>query len=115
MMSEKFTPGPWWTDAVYNEEDLGCSIIAANTDCGPMPGNPTRGQVAFATEILPEDAETAKANAHLIAAAPDLYAALESLRGNVIGWGDDSQIEAISDDLRAASAALARARGGSND
>jgi hypothetical protein len=113
MMSEKFTPGPWWTDAVYNEEDLGCSIIAANTDCGPMPGNPTRGQVAFATEILPEDAETAKANAHLIAAAPDLHHSLKNIveiieRDSGLIFNNRGQW------LYAARKALAKARGGSN-
>ena len=69
------TPGPWWTDAQYSEEEAGCSIIAANTDSGPLPGNPTRGQVAFATMLLPEYAEECKANARLIAAAPDLLEA----------------------------------------
>lgn len=74
-MSETFTPGPWWTDAQYLEDEFGCCIIAANTDCGPLPGNPTRGQVAFAIDILPENAPICQANARLISAAPDLYEA----------------------------------------
>ena len=68
------TPGPWWTDAKYDGSEFGCSVIAARTDCGPLPGNPTRGQVAFATAILPDDARECEANARLIAAAPDLLA-----------------------------------------
>ena len=76
MSAEKVahTPGPWWTDARYDGAEMGCAIIAANTDCGPLPGNPTRGQVAFATAILNMDARRCEANARLIAAAPDLLA-----------------------------------------
>jgi hypothetical protein len=68
------TPGPWWTDAAYDGKEMGCSIIAARTDCGPLPGNPTRGQVAYATAILNTQARECEANARLIAAAPDLLA-----------------------------------------
>ena len=73
----KFTPGPWWTDETYGEDEGGIAIIAANTDCGPLPGNPTRGMVAFAHELLIDRAKICQANARLIAAAPDMYAALQ--------------------------------------
>lgn len=75
----KYTPGPWWTDAKYDGKEMGCSIIAARTDSGPLPGNPTRGQVAFATAILNTQARECEANAKLIAAAPDLLEALIDL------------------------------------
>tara|TARA_R110002020_G_scaffold276125_1_gene491405 strand:+ start:19 stop:360 length:342 start_codon:yes stop_codon:yes gene_type:complete len=75
MEKPKFTPGPWWTDGQYNEDEAGLAVIAANTDSGPLPGNPTRGMVAFASELLSENAQTCAANARLISAAPDLYAA----------------------------------------
>lgn len=77
------TPGPWWTDGIYREDEMGVSVIAARTDCGPLPGNPTRGQVAFVTMILAEYAQEASANAHLIAAAPDLLSALKLTAGNI--------------------------------
>lgn len=48
----KSTPGPWWTDAKYNGAEMGCAIIAARTDSGPLPGNPTRGMVAAAPRLL---------------------------------------------------------------
>lgn len=102
-----WTPGPWWTDAAYDEDDLGCSIIAANPDHGPMPGNPTRGQVAFSTAILPEDVETAQANAHLIAAAPAMAEALEQLLDDM---GDDGLCVCPAAKQQAI-AALALARG----
>ena len=74
-MSE-FTPGPWWTDETYSENEGGIAIIAANTDCGPLPGNPTRGMVAFASELLIDRASICQCNARLIAAAPEMYDAL---------------------------------------
>jgi hypothetical protein len=73
------TPGPWWTDAQYREEEYGIPIIAARTDCGPLPGNPTRGMVAWANEVLPENSARCQADARLIAAAPCLLEALENL------------------------------------
>ena len=75
----EFTPGPWWTNEGYSENEGGIAVIAANTDCGPLPGNPTRGMVAFATELLIDRAKICQANARLIAAAPDLYAVLEDI------------------------------------
>jgi len=66
------TPGPWWTDARYNGREMGCAIIAASTDCGPLPGNPTRGMVAWSSAILNTEARRCEANARLIAMAPDL-------------------------------------------
>ena len=67
-----YTPGPWWTSGKYSGREMGCSIIAANPSAGPAPGNPTRGQVAFATAILNTDARRCEGDARLIAAAPDL-------------------------------------------
>lgn len=71
------TPGPWWTDEEYCAEEAGIAIIAANTDCGPLPGNPTRGMVAWSSELLPEHADRCAANARLMAAAPDMLDALQ--------------------------------------
>ena len=66
------TPGPWWTDARYDGREMGCAIIAARTDCGPLPGNPTRGMVAWSSAILNTESRRCEANARLIAMAPDL-------------------------------------------
>jgi hypothetical protein len=74
-MAAKYTPGPWWTDAKYDGREMGCAIIAARTDAGPLPGNPTRGVVAFASAPLNTEARQCEANARLITAAPDLLEA----------------------------------------
>lgn len=110
MNETKWTPGPWWTDAVYDEEDCGCSI----------------GRVAFAIEILPDHAEVAKANAHLIAAAPDMADALKPFE-KALAWFEarmtEDEMKFMNEktfmigceitvaDLRNAVAALAKARG----
>jgi hypothetical protein len=72
----KATPGPWWTDARYDGREMGCAVIAARTDCGPMPGNPTRGMVAFVTVHSNLQARECEANARLIAAAPTMRSLL---------------------------------------
>lgn len=78
---EAGTGGPWWTDGKYSVDECGVAIIAARTDCGPMPGNPTRGMAAWASEILPENADRCEANARRIARLPDLEAAyIEAVR-----------------------------------
>ena len=66
------TPGPWWSDTRYDGREMGCAIIAARTDCGPLPGNPTRGMVAWSSAILNTESRRCEANARLIAMAPDL-------------------------------------------
>src|SRR6185503_10767118 len=64
----KATPGPWWTNGRYDGRECGCAIIAARTDCGPLPGNPTRGMVAFASALINTEARQCEATAHHIAA-----------------------------------------------
>lgn len=89
----KHTPGPWqWTQHF----DPTISIYKDGF-----------GQIA---RLYDSSAGTGKANARLIAAAPDLLAALKSI---AIAWKDevlvhDDQREA----MRAATAAIAKATGG---
>ena len=102
------TPGPWWTDAEYEPEELGCAVIAANTDCGPLPGNPTRGMVAWCSMLIHERARECEENARLIALAPSLAATvieqqaeIERLRvtlGNLWAWCRNWDSEFIYDD-----------------
>jgi hypothetical protein len=70
------TMGPWWTDGKYDGRQWGCAIIAARTDCGPLPGNPTRGMVAWSKAMLNTEARRCEANARFIAATRDLVPAM---------------------------------------
>lgn len=85
-MNTKFTPGPW---------------RYCPTNNGHMIGGSGNGYIAEARQI--RDVPETKANAHLIAAAPDLYNALATIEN------DDGHIPAFAWDLR--NAALAKARG----
>jgi len=67
QVAEQATPGPWWSYARYDGKEGGCAIIAARTDCGHLPGNPTRGMVAFATANLNTQARQCEATARYIA------------------------------------------------
>lgn len=110
MSETKFTPGPWeavllndWSDATYIEGALFASQRA-------LPG-----------KFDQKEQDKIHANAHLIAAAPDLYEALHQLVGNIsdavleppkflsaaaiVFWN-----ESVGEILRAR-AALAKARG----
>lgn len=68
----KFTPGPWRAGT-----NLGCKTIGAGKSGRHKQAQWAR-EVAF-TSGLAKEAED-RANARLIAAAPDLYAALEMVR-----------------------------------
>ena len=87
----KWTPGPW---RVLNDE----AIKVASSD----------GSLATVTHIHlrgRRDTSEVEANAHLIAAAPDLYAALDGLLG-LLDAGSLYEPQAY-----AARTALAKARG----
>ena len=111
----EWTPGPWWTDAKYNGKEMGCAVIAARIDSGPLPGNPTRGMVTFATATLNTEARRCEANARLIAAAPDLAEAVRRQVENIERWRETGipatpeESKSIYEQLLAA---LTRATGG---
>jgi hypothetical protein len=70
-MKSNFTPGPWTTKKI----DTGTYDVCR---CG-NDGLRTRVCRLHASQIEPEHGGTIEANAKLIAAAPDLLAALERL------------------------------------
>ena len=74
-MSEKFTKGPW--RATYDSQLQALIEIYNTEDRIPVAVLPDRGTV----EAMPE----IEANANLIAAAPDLYEALETTCEYCIG------------------------------
>ena len=96
------TPGPWH---IATEPDSGNYAITVKS-----PGISSHVANIFAGRLCEEHGGSAYANARLIAAAPDLLAALEALRGDLLRYpNDDARREMIVD---AADAAIAAARGG---
>jgi hypothetical protein len=89
-LREGMTPGPWWSDGKYDGREMGCAVLAARTDCGPLPGNPTRGLVAFASAILNTEARRCEANARAIAALPDILSLLATVAAE-----RDAAVEAL--------------------
>ena len=67
MDKPKFTPGPWVAqkNSTYWEFGKKGSIYSLGDVCATNPGNPDSGEQ--------------EANAHLIAAAPELYEALRTI------------------------------------
>lgn len=103
MTETKFTPGPWVAvDEGRGRDRNWCVMVPEESRFGPY----------IAT--IHNTADHAKANAHLIAAAPELYEALEAvldLRENTSPFGGELQADRIDRTIEAASAALAKARG----
>ena len=71
MSDTKFTPGPWRYDRTNGSPTTGEHMIA-----GAKPG--------YLAEVRDCGSGDVRANTHLIAAAPDLYAALELIRNNEV-------------------------------
>lgn len=99
----KHTPGPW-TIEEYGDGDLPALAIHKDSET----------RVCFmATPGSHGDPATIAADARLIAAAPDLLAALRACVNNLAPYGDEDAIESgsIGNCLRRARAAIAKARG----
>lgn len=94
MSEKKFTPGPWVvyrdmpTDVVVSKSGE-CSLATLDCGCG--------------------DRNTQRANAHLIAAAPELYEALDACLGLILNQEMQDGFESQQGHM--ARAALAKARG----
>jgi hypothetical protein len=100
MSGVKHTPGPWFLEGYWDVKskfDLG----------GWVSSNPPAGCPIFQLEPSVGTAEEIVANARLIAAAPDLLAALKTLCAAYDACnGDDHPAYAL------ARAAIAKAEGG---
>lgn len=121
MADKKFTPGPW-------RVENGTTMVWGH--CNP-DDNSTRGMGYPIAEarINPSGnwstgpySDEGEANAHLIAAAPDLYEALAGARDYVAGdlqerkeiyrgYENLGHIDQVERELKAIDAALAKARG----
>ena len=102
-METKWTPGPWEI-AVERMEDLGCDHIWI----APASWVPRVARVV----VYPEYEAEERANAHLIAAAPNLYAALAEVAGSLHQTARDRDLsEGELSFMRRVDAVLSKARG----
>lgn len=110
----KHTPGPWRVVESTRIYDDTCSIEGAERRVALVPADDTKEIEDGA--IVESLSREAKANAALIAAAPDLLAALERAEGWVLGSHGEHNVGGKCDcdrceTVRDVRAALAKARG----
>lgn len=87
-MRNNFTPGPWFVSTNYSAD-----VIAENG---------VRVALSTAWDYHPEG----HANARLIAAAPNMFAALLRVRGHICACGDEQALEQLDAALAKATEAL---------
>ena len=107
MSETKWTPGPWVYDPDFEPEDE--PVIWTAGDIADA--------VAYLSTSAPNSDEEIVANAHLIAAAPELYEALERAK-QCVATHDHAFEESVTEFeallkcwLKDANAALAKSRG----
>ena len=110
MSEEMFTPGPWDQEPTGDGKRI---CIGLGLFDGP---NGYDVAEVYSDDVTEETYKEAKANAHLIAAAPDLYEALEVALEQAIGcfqnhYGEDPIGIPEPEYIQKARAALAKARG----
>lgn len=102
----KFTPGPWCWGGMYGHESVRIEAKGGRV-VGTVRDSERRGLDKNGMYIY-EQTEEGRANARLIAAAPDLYAVVDELEESSSYWSEYCVPIGIVDRLRAA---LAKARG----
>ena len=101
-MSDKWTPGPWFAVNDGSAAEPMMMVKAAR-----IAGRPPRHEVAIvATGDSPQEMENA--NARLIAAAPDLVAALRDIAERPLADRDYDVISELNRIIGVAAAALAK-------
>jgi len=101
MTEPKFTPGPWFTDDygyIFSGERRDAHMIAEVRGWGWI-------------QYLPDPEQIQDANAHLIAAAPSLYEALEYCRQKIAYMTTHGEWYSPGRAIEKADAALTKARG----
>jgi hypothetical protein len=104
----KWTPGPWQVTQCRN----GMPYVNVFRVSGPSDGT-APCTILFETKY--ETAAENKANAHLIAAAPDMYKALERLLLAYQGGTAARSVQQQREDAAFAAATLAKAKGESSE
>ncbi|NOG70449.1 hypothetical protein [Roseicella sp. DB1501] len=102
MTSEvKWTPGPWEIQGYTNY--TGWAVYTQNRGCIAERWYAQNQKAPYADEL--------KANAYLISAAPDLYAAAEKAECFISGFEGDELQEGIAEMLADLRGAIAKAKG----
>jgi hypothetical protein len=108
MSEPKFTPGPWIVEGF--DEHLGYDCMTAGVRIGPVVlDGEDYGQVRC-KEMSAEAKERMMADAHMISAVTEMYAALNELVSTII-IDDEEGLATFLDPIQRAQAALAKARG----
>lgn len=115
MTDEKWTPGPWQMSRCPTDAEF--RVVTTSTGASRSTVAST-GQIGTGIGAAFEFDEEAKANAHLIAAAPDLYrelkhcvARLEMAASDARGRGDREYAYGFDRLVARATAALTKAKG----
>lgn len=114
LMAVRFTPGPW----IQSRHDTNSGRVITLTAHAERPygvaadSERCRDTYQFAIAYVGKhkchfSADESAANAHLIAAAPEMYAALDAFLDNFNAELDDDQCEVYDQAMKA----LAKARG----
>lgn len=101
-MSENWTDGPWHVEVSTEYDDHGTVYV-----CHPETSCPETVICKFDDYNDEQD----RGNAHLIAAAPDLYAALDRLYGRLLMSDRDGESHITAEEGEMAEFALKKARG----
>ena len=111
MSERKWTPGPWMATNNPGDWGLAGAWAIAPSGANPYDWDQCISQVEYVTPYCAgasraeiAAADRAAANAYLIAAAPDMYEALEYLAADMIVHMDDLTIAIVHN-------TLAKARG----
>lgn len=90
------TPGPWYTDGKYGRLDDGIVILCTADRTAETPEGYTYHAAIVPAFSTPSEEQIA--NARLIAAAPDLFAACKGLidRIKIAGWHESTIEEAVA-------------------
>lgn len=98
MSGENWTPGPWWVGQIRTP--IGAAVVTE----GYTPANSEREREYYGGNLVAES--LTPENANLIAAAPDLYEALDAVLADLRAGGNGGY-----ENLAYAYAALDKARG----
>lgn len=98
MTDAKYSPGPWKSHPIEKRQGLPYVPVSAETLIARVY-----------SKHFGDDAQAA-ANGRLIAAAPELFEALDSIL-----WAEDKQPDHRPDAIRLARAAIAKATGSNHD